>query len=94
MEIDPVCSLLVNREVTLGKRELSMSCRCIGVKKGGGRGGRSWILLISTCLVYTNMKLKIGFSMITTLGGMVIIVAVSAEKCLAIDGSYNTVDSR
>ena len=38
MEIDPVCSLLVNREVTLGKRELSMSCRCIGVKKGGGEG--------------------------------------------------------
>ena len=61
MEIDPGCSLLVNREVTLGKRELSMSCRCIGVKKGGGRGGRSWILLISTCLVYTNMKVKDWF---------------------------------
>lgn len=38
MEIDPVCSLLVNREGTLGKQELSMSCRCIGVKERKGEG--------------------------------------------------------
>ena len=39
------------------------------------------------------MKVKDWFQYDYYLGGMVIIVAVSAEKCLAIDGFYNTVDS-